>query len=95
MNSGLYWANYLWKLNSRAAKTMKNYDDWARLVAKNLQGEADLIAAIDKDELDDAAARTAFISAVLEPFLPGSFAIGSGRVVDAFGNYSDHLDIII
>ena len=74
---------------------MKNYDDWARLVAKNLQGEADLIAAIDKDELNDEAARTAFISAVLEPFLPGSFAIGSGRVVDAFGNYSDHLDIII
>lgn len=95
LNSGLYWANLLWKLDSRAVKTMKNYDDWARLVAKNLQGEADLIAAIDKDELDDAAARTAFISAVLEPFLPGSFAIGSGRVVDAFGNYSDHLDIII
>lgn len=74
---------------------MKNYNDWALLVAKNLQGEADLIAAIDKDELDDNAARTAFIAAVLEPFLPQSYAIGSGRVVDAAGNYSDHLDIVI
>ncbi|MEM7562582.1 MAG: DUF6602 domain-containing protein [Pseudomonadota bacterium] len=74
---------------------MNNYEDWAQLVAKNLKGEAELIAAIEKDELEDGAATAAFIRAVLEPFLPENFGIGSGRVVDAFGNYSDHLDIII
>ena len=49
---------------------MNNYEDWANLVAKNLAHEADFIAAIDKDELDDKAASEAFIRAVLEPFLP-------------------------
>ena len=74
---------------------MNNYEDWAQLVAKNLKGEGDLIAAIDKDELDDAAATRAFVRVVLEPFLPESFGIGKGRVVDSAGNYSDYLDIII
>ena len=74
---------------------MNNYEEWAQLVAKNLKGEAELIAAIGKDELDDRAATEAFMRAVLEPFIPENFGIGSGRVVDAFGNYSDHLDIII
>lgn len=74
---------------------MNNYEDWAQLVARNLKGEGDLIAAIEKDELDDAAATQAFVRAVLEPFLPENFGIGAGRVVDAFGNYSDHLDIIV
>jgi hypothetical protein len=74
---------------------MNNYEDWAQLVAKKLEGEADLIAAIDKDELDDAAATDAFIRAVLEPFLPENFGVGSGRIVDAFGNYSDHLDVVV
>jgi hypothetical protein len=32
---------------------MNNYEDWAQLVAKRLKGEADLIAAIEKDELND------------------------------------------
>jgi len=49
---------------------MKNYEDWAQLIAKNLAHEADYIAAIDKDELDDKAATEAFVRAVLEPFLP-------------------------
>lgn len=74
---------------------MNNYEDWSRLVAKNLKGEADLIAAIEKDELDDAAAKQAFIHAMLEPFLPENYAIGSGRIVDAFGTYSEHLDIVV
>ncbi len=74
---------------------MNNYEEWAQLVAKNLKGEADLITAIGKDELDDRAATEAFMRAVLEPFIPENFGIGSGRVVDAFGTYSDHLDIII
>jgi hypothetical protein len=74
---------------------MNNYEDWANLVAKNLAHEADFIAAIDKDELDDKAASEAFIRAVLEPFLPESYGIGAGRVIDAFGNCSEYLDIIV
>ncbi len=74
---------------------MNNYEDWSRLVAKDLKGEADLIAAIEKDELEDSAAKQAFIHSVLDPFLPESYAIGSGRVVDSNGNYSRHLDIVI
>ncbi|MFZ9038678.1 MAG: DUF6602 domain-containing protein [Gammaproteobacteria bacterium] len=74
---------------------MNNYEDWANLVAKNLAHEADFIAAIDKDELDDKAASEAFIRAVLEPFLPENYGIGTGRVIDAFGNCSEYLDIIV
>ncbi len=74
---------------------MNNYEDWAQLVAKRLKGEADIITAIGKDELNDAAATDAFVRAVLEPFLPENFGVGSGRVVDAFGNHSDHLDVVI
>ncbi len=74
---------------------MNNYEDWAQLVAKKLKGEADLIAAIEKEELDDAAATEVFVRAVLEPFLPENFGIGNGRVVDAFGNYSEPLDIVV
>lgn len=74
---------------------MNNYEDWAVLVAKKLKGEADLIAAIEKDELEDSAAQEAFVRAVLEPFLPENYGIGSGRIVDAFGNCSDHLEVIV
>ncbi|MDH3632621.1 MAG: hypothetical protein OER98_15980 [Gammaproteobacteria bacterium] len=74
---------------------MNNYEDWAILIAKKLKGEADLIAAIEKDELEDSAAKDAFVRIVLEPFLPENYGIGSGRIVDAFGNYSDHLEVIV
>jgi len=74
---------------------MNNYEDWAHLVAKKLKGEADVIAAIEKEELDDAAATEAFVRAVLKPFLPENFGVGSGRIVDAFGNRSDHLEIVV
>jgi hypothetical protein len=74
---------------------MNNYDDWAQLVAKNLEHEASFIAAIDKNELDDKAASDAFVRAVLDSFLPENYGIGSGRVIDAFGNSSEYLDIII
>ena len=74
---------------------MHNYEDWSQIVAKNLKAEADIINAIDKDELDDSAAREAFVRAALEPFLPPSYAIGCGRIVDAYGRYSDHFDIVI
>lgn len=74
---------------------MNNYDDWAHLVAKKLKGEADVIAAIEKGELDDAAATEAFVRTVLTPFLPKNFGVGSGRIIDAFGNRSDHLDVVV
>jgi len=74
---------------------MNNYEDWAQLVAKRLKGEADIIAAIEKDELEETAANEAFVRAVLEPFLPENFGVGSGRIVDAFGNQSDHIDIVV
>ena len=74
---------------------MNNYEDWALLVAKKLKGEADLIAAIEKDELEDTAATEAFVQAVLKPFIPENYGIGSGRIVDAFGNYSDYLEVIV
>ena len=74
---------------------MNNYEDWAQLVAKKLEHESNLLAAIDKDEFDDAGASEAFARAVLEPFLPENFGIGSGRIVDAFGNYSDYVEIIV
>ena len=74
---------------------MNNYEDWANLVAKKLKGEGDVIAAIDKDELDDTAAAEVFVRTVLKPFLPENFGIGAGRIVDAFGNRSDYLDIVI
>ena len=74
---------------------MNNYEDWANLVAKKLKGEGDVIAAIEKDELDDAAATEVFVRTVLKPFLPENFGIGAGRIVDAFGNRSDYLDIVI
>ncbi|MDH3858452.1 MAG: hypothetical protein OEV07_10695, partial [Gammaproteobacteria bacterium] len=74
---------------------MNNYEDWALLVAKKLKGEADLIAAIEKDELEDTAATEAFVQAVLKPFVPENYGIGSGRIVDAFGNYSDHLEVVV
>ena len=74
---------------------MNNYEDWATLVAKKLKGEGDVIAAIDRDELDDSAATEVFVRTVLKPFLPENFGIGTGRIVDAFGNRSDIFDIVI
>ena len=74
---------------------MNNYEDWANLVAKKLKGEGDVIAAIDKDELDDTAATEVFVRTVLKPFLPENFGIGAGRIVDAFVNRSDYIDIVI
>ena len=74
---------------------MNNYEDWANLVAKKLKGEGDVIAAIERDELDDSAATEVFVRTVLKPFLPENFGIGSGRIVDAFGNRSNNLDIVI
>ena len=74
---------------------MNNYEDWANLVAKKLKGEADVISAIDKDELDDGVATEVFVRTVLKPFLPENFGIGAGRIVDAFGNRSEYFDIVI
>jgi hypothetical protein len=68
-----------------ALAIMNNYEDWAQLVARKLKGEADVITAIEKDELDDAAAAEAFVRTVLTPFLPENYGVSAGHIVDAFG----------
>jgi hypothetical protein len=83
------------KKRIRALVIMNNYEDWAQLVARKLKGEADVLSAIEKDELDDAAAAEAFVRAVLTPFLPESYGVGKGHIVDAYGNRSGHFDAII
>ena len=74
---------------------MNNFNDWIQIVNKTIQADADIIATIDKDDLDDSAARECFIKSVLKPFLPDIYAIGQGRVIDSLGNSSKALDIVI
>ena len=74
---------------------MNNFNDWIQVVSKTIQADADIIAAINKDELDDSAARESFIKSVLKPFLPDMYAIGQGRVIDSHGNSSEAIDIVI
>ncbi len=74
---------------------MSHLDEWALLIAKQLKSEAELVASQAKSELYEDVAREAFIRIVLESFLPGSYKIGSGRVIDATGTISSPQDIVI
>ncbi len=74
---------------------MSHLEEWARLIAKQLKSEAELVGTQAKSELYEDAARDTFTRVVLEPFLPASYAISSGRVIDAAGNISDPQDIVI
>jgi len=74
---------------------MSHLDEWAHLIAKQLKSEAELVGAQAKSELYEDVAQESFIRVVLEPFLPGSYQIGSGRVIDSFGNISSPQDIVI
>ena len=74
---------------------MSHLEEWARLIAKQLKSEAELVGTQAKSELYEDAARDTFTRVVLEPFLPASYAISSGRVIDASGNISDPQDIVI
>lgn len=74
---------------------MSHLDEWAHLIAKQLKSEAELVSARMKSDLYEDVARETFIRVVLEPFLPGSYAVGSGRVIDSAGSISSPQDIVI
>ena len=74
---------------------MNRLDEWVHFIAKQLKSDTELVGAQAKHELYEDAARATFIRTALEPFLPGNFGIGSGRVIDSSGNSSCEQDIII
>ncbi len=74
---------------------MNHLDEWVHLIAKQLKSEAELIGVQAKSELYEDAARNTFVRMVLEPFLPASYTVGSGKVIDAAGNISLPQDIVI
>ncbi len=74
---------------------MNNFDEWSQIISKFLKAEADLLTSVTKHDIAADSTRAAFIRGVLEPFLPSSYAIGSGRVIDSTGNSSDKIDIVI
>ena len=74
---------------------MNQLDEWTQLISKRLKSEAELIGLQAKHELYQDSARETFIRVVLEQFLPDSFAVGTGRVIDSEGNKSSEQDIII
>ena len=74
---------------------MNNFDEWSQIISTYLKSEADLLTTMAKHDVDFDAPRDAFIREVLELFLPSSYAIGSGKVVDSQGQSSDKLDLVI
>ena len=74
---------------------MNNFDEWSQIISRFLKAEADLLTSVTKHDIAADSTRAAFIRGVLEPFLPSSYAIGSGRVIDSTGNSSDKIDIVI
>ncbi|MEE8364370.1 MAG: DUF6602 domain-containing protein [Gammaproteobacteria bacterium] len=74
---------------------MNRIDEWTQFISKCLKSETELLGIQAKHDIYEDAARATFIRVVLEQFLPGSFAVGSGRVIDASGNSSNELDIVI
>jgi len=74
---------------------MNNFDEWSQIISRFLKAEADLLTSVTKHEIAADSTRAAFIRGVLEPFLPSSYAIGSGRIIDSVGESSDHIDIVI
>lgn len=74
---------------------MNNFDEWSQIITRLLKAEADLLTSVTKHEIDADSTRKAFIRSVLEPFLPSSYAIGTGRIIDSVGQSSDHIDIVI
>jgi hypothetical protein len=74
---------------------MNHLDEWLHLIANQLKSEAERVGAQARSELYEDAACDTFVRVALEPFLPRSFAIGSGKVIDAAGKISEAQDIII
>ena len=74
---------------------MNNFEEWSQIIARFLKAEADLLTSVEKHDIAADSARAAFVRGVLDPFLPSSYAIGSGRIIDSSGQSSDHIDIVI
>ena len=74
---------------------MNNFDEWSQIISTYLKSEADLLTTVAKHDIDLDAPREAFIREVLELFLPSSYAIGSGLVVDSKGQNSRKMDLVI
>ena len=74
---------------------MNQLEEWTRLISKRLKSEAELVGVQGRHELYEDAARSTFIRVVLDQFLPASYAIGAGRIIDSSGNSSDDQDIVI
>ena len=74
---------------------MNNFDEWSQIISTYLKSEADLLTTVAKHDIDLDAPRQAFIREVLELFLPSSYAIGSGLVVDSRGQSSRKMDLVI
>jgi hypothetical protein len=74
---------------------MNNFDEWSQIISTYLKSEADLLTTVAKHDIDSDAPREAFIREVLKLFLPSSYAIGSGYVVDSKGQTSRKLDLVI
>jgi len=74
---------------------MNNFDDWSQIISKYLKSESDPLGSLTKHELEGDAARAAFIRAVLDRFLPETYGVGSGQIMDTKGNMSGKQDIII
>ena len=74
---------------------MNNFDEWSQIISRFLKAEADLLTSVAKHDIEADSPRSAFIRSVLELFLPSSYAIGSGRIIDSSGNSSDTIDIVI
>ena len=77
------------------ALNMNNFDDWSQIISRYLHSEADPLTSLTKYELEDDAARTAFIHAVLDRFLPEIYGVGEGQIMDSRGKLSNRMDIII
>ncbi len=74
---------------------MNNFDEWSQIISKCLKSEAEFLTTVAKHEVEIDAPRDSFIRNLLELFLPSSYAIGSGRVVDSEGQSSSKLDLVI
>lgn len=74
---------------------MTHLNEWVLMIARQLKSEADRIATMAKSELYEDAARDTFVRVVLEPFLPASYSVGTGKVVDSSGQISEPQDIVI
>ncbi len=74
---------------------MNDFDEWSLIISKCLKSEADFLTTVAKHEVEIDAPRETFIRSVLELFLPSSYAIGSGVVIDSDGQSSRKLDLVI